>query len=478
MANYDTDSAIVDSVKFAKLVTQTYGRSSLTRNAKDTVAQYPVIFSADIPTEDAVIVAKALEAQYAALLISIISASSDYDRSRYKNPVDYLKVFYNNSNTPPIFASIDSEIPTGAVLEAAIVYPDMDRHVPTRVAMECWIDTDIQFNSSRLNASYQPAYHTQSVMESVVSNLRNISTPAMEAASDTDEFLNAIGAGRANRVNSDDYGVPSKNTTTNRTTIKGKTQVDDQGRAVIDSRTGKPIKVDETRTEVSRSSSASTGVQSYANYNDKLGNMAPTMINVQLNSHHGNAPVITHNVVMGVKAMVRSVPQDLMISNLAEGVNDTRKMFKFIKWTEGEYKLIRSLILGIDDAKAAAASNRDMKHWLEGLKRRKRADTLSKLSTGFPIPPMTTIIATSYEVAKVYEMTGLDLSDAFNAMKLISKYYLLGFGIYDSESGKIKAIFDGDTAFSINTISGLKGKQQKEQDLVQYAQFIRAAGRM
>ena len=478
--NIKVDEAIVDSVKFAKLIGQTYGRSSLTRNAKDTIAQYPVIFSADIPTEDAVVVAKSLEAQYAALLVSLVSVNSDYDRSRFKNPSDYLKTFYNNKNVPPILMSMDAQLPDDEFIgefavESATIYPDLDRLIPSHIAMECWADSDDQFNQTSINSCYRPESWTQKAMEQVVGKLRELHMPAMEGT--VDEVLNNMGVG-SNRYNGDDVGAPTKADRVSRTEEKGVYQTDEKGKVVVDPRTNKPVRVTKVTDNKVLRAPAATGAQGFNTYNDKLGSMAPTMVNLQLTSHHGNAPVITHNVVVGVKAMVRTVPQDLMISNLAEGVNDTRRMFKFIKWTEGEYRFIRDFILGIDEAKLNASSNRDMQKWLSGLKRRKRADLISKMTTGMPLPPMVTIVATSYEIAKVQEMTGLDLNDAYNAAKLISKYYLLGFIIYESESGRIKAIFDGDTNFSVSTISGLKTKQQKDQDLVQYAQFIRAANRM
>lgn len=475
--NFNTDQAIVDSVKFANLIKNTYKRSSLTRNAKDTVAQYPVIFSADVPTDDAVVIAKSLEQQYAALLISVISANSDYDRSRFSNPSEYLKSFYNNANVPTILMAVDSQM-NGALMdcdqfaiETAVSVVNADKLVP-ELGMECWIDSGAQFNQNSLNASYRPERATQKVMESVIENLRKIHMPAMEAPIDE-----VLGGMYANTTNKDSVGAPTKADKTERTIERGRIQRDEDGNVIKDAK-GRPMTENVTKENKLTRAPAATGRAGLMSGFDRLGSMAPTMIDVQLTSHHGNAPVITHNVIVGVKAMARSIPQDLMISNLAEGVNDTRNMFKFIKWTEGEYKFLWDFVLGVQNAKAQAASNRDMQHWLKGLQRRKRSDLLNKMGHGMAMPPMTTIVTTSYEVARVAELTGLDLNDSFNAAKLISKYYLLGFVIYESETAKIKAIFDGDTNFSVSTIAGLKSKQQKDTDLTQYAQFIRAAGRM
>ena len=143
--NFDTDQAIIDSVKFANVIRQTYGRSSLTRNAKDTIAQYPVIFSASIPLDDAVIVAKALELQYAALLISVISANSDYDRGRYNNPSEYLKNFYSNrdsalTNIPGMLPIVESQLPvdnTSNTVESTLCRSYNDVLVAPEVTLGC-----------------------------------------------------------------------------------------------------------------------------------------------------------------------------------------------------------------------------------------------------------------------------------------------------------------------------------------------------
>lgn len=478
--NFDTDQAIIDSVKFANVIRQTYGRSSLTRNAKDTIAQYPVIFSASIPLDDAVIVAKALELQYAALLISVISANSDYDRGRYNNPSEYLKNFYSNrdsalTNIPGMLPIVESQLPddfTNYSVESTLCRSYNDDLVAPEVTLECWLDSEIQFDQTFLNHAYRPETATQKAMEAVVENLRKLHTPAMEAPIDE-----VLGKYKSRGVNTDDLGSPVKAGEKTRVVDRGKVQVDKDGNVVRDAK-GKPYRYNEEKESKEIRRPAVTGMQGLSQYSDKLGNMAPTMVNVQLVSHHGNAPVITHNVVVGVKAMIRLVPQDLMISNLAEGISDTRGMFKFIKWTEGTYKFLRDFVLGIDNAKAEAASSRDMKNWLQGLKRKKRANLISRMMSGTPMPPMTTIVTTSYEVARVAEETGLDLNEAFNAVKLISKYYLLGLIIYEPETGNIKSIFDGDTTFSSSTVSGLKTQQQKELDINSYSKFLRAAGRM
>lgn len=479
MATKEIEQSVYDTLKFAKLVKQTYGKNSLTRAAQDSIAQFPVIMSADIPLDDATIISKALEAQYAALLVTVISARSDYDRSQYSTPVDYLKTFHNNSNFPVLFRTLDSMLPENVHLddcavESAVTMHELEKLVDPDIVLESF-SNDV-YEESTLNHSYRPEYTTQKAMESVVQNLRELHRPAMEDHST--DFMNAYGVGNASTLTKDGVGAPTKNATRERTIRKAVPQYDpNTGRPLLDAR-GKQIKVDVVDEKDNVRVPTATGKQEIVR-NDKLTALEPTLINLQLTSHHGDsANIITHNLVIGVKAKTSMVPQNLMISNLADGVSNSNGIFRIIRWSEGELHFVRDLILGIDHAKKGAAGTRDMQNWLAALKNRKLSDAISKFVSGRGNPPMTTIVTTSYEVAKVAEMTGIDLNEPYTAVRLLSKYYVLGLIIYDTDTGKVKSIFDGDTNFSVTTISAMKTKQQKDMDLMQYSQFIRAAGRM
>lgn len=476
MANPTPDKAdqavrgTVDTIKFARMIKQTYGRSSLTRDAKDMIAQYYCLFSSGIPLDDQVIIAKGLEAQYAALLVAMVSARSHFDRAKYDTPVDYLKNFHDNSNIPTLFMSIDSQLPDDNQysLESAVMFPKMGHLVPTNVVMECWDATNDRFNTAKLNDSYHPEATTQRAMEQVVNNLRKIHKPAMEGA--YDDIMGM--AGLAGSASKDDVGAPGRAYTYE---YKRETKKDASGKVVRDSN-GRPVK--EMVLQTSNRTPSTTGKQEIAKNNAQMSMIAPTLINLQLTSTHGNEPAITHNLVMGVKAMARTIPQEYMISNLADAAKGSRKIFSFIQYTEGERRLIADMIFGVRDAKEMAVGNRDMRYWISALKRRKYADAIGKIMTGHGLQPLATIVCTSYDVAKVMELTNVDLNEPYNAAKLLNKYYLLGFIIYDPESGRLKSFFDGNTDFDVTTISSLKNKQQKDTDLMQYSQFLRAAGKM
>ena len=462
----NAEKELSTAVSFAKLVKQTYGRNSLTRASQNSIAQFPVIMSADIPLDDAMIIAKGLEAQYAAMMVGVISMHSDYDRRKYPNPGDYLKTFHDNSSIPAMFRSMDSQLEGATAIEctvASAILTDMGKLVPKEVVMECWGNDDgissAMFNGASLNAKYTPHAYTQGVMESVVGDLRKLHAPAMEA--DGSIMDTAV---RMNRpVSNDSLG-------------NGKFRSDSSHERKVD-RNGNLVVNDKT----SRSGDArGTGVQKLAEKNQRMmADLEPTLINLQLNSHSGNGQVITHNVVYGIKTKVQAIPQQYIIEGLVGGVKGSRRIFDFIRWTEGDFKLIRDGIFGFDRAKTDAVANRDIRTWLDAIRVRRRNDGYSKALSGQGLPPITTVVVSSYEVARVAEESGFDLSEPFVAAKLIKEYYMLGFIIVDTETGMLSCMFDGDTKFFQTSVSALKQKTKSsnETDLTQFAAFMRAMGR-
>ena len=469
--NGNTEQQVADAVSFAKLVKNTFGRSSLTRMSQSSIAQFPVVMSADVPLDDAMVIAKGLEAQYAAMLVGTISMNSDYDRKKYPNPADYLKTFHDNGNIPDLFRSMDSQLEGAMAIECSVATAtlyDLGRLTPKEVmeaVTECWgnTQTDVSpFNTGSLNATYTPHAHTQAVMESVVHDLRQLHAPAMEASGgsfmDTVRDYNKHGTVSPDNLGNAEQRVSPKSVKT--------TGPDGKDRFVV-------------RTEMTRKPQI-TGKQEIVKNQKAMADLEPTLINLQLNSHAGgNGAIITHNVVFGVKTKVQAIPQDAIIEGLIGGAKGSRKIFNFIRWTEGDYRLVRDGIFGFDRAKTDAVANRDIRDWLNAIRARRRSNGYAKALTGQSMPPITTVVVTSYEIARVAEATGIDLSQAFNAAKLIYEYYMLGFIIVDTETGTLSCMFDGDTKFFQTSVNALKQKQKSsnETDLTQFAAFMRALGR-
>lgn len=474
-----------DAIRFAKAVSMVTSRSSLTREAKNNIAMYPSVMSADIPVDDAATLAKGLELHYASLLVSVISSNSTFDASRYSGPLQYIQAkFHNNSNIPALLkAGIESQLPDDFApmsFTAAMASADASRVVTPDFVLECWLGSDCYFNLNVLNHEYHPASATQQVMESIAADLRKLDTPAMEAGGS--DYIERIG--HAPGMNGQ-HGVGRE---TGRDTSRKFIRATDEngkdlGRREIRRRYDETGTLqEETITDAPVVREVENVVRSYREtgtqkgiVNSKLSGMEPTMIQLTLTGTTENV-VTTHNIVMGVKVMVQQVQTDVMVSNLVQGVSGSRAMFSFIKWTQGQLSFIKDFIFGVSNAKEAAVSNVDMKRWIGALKRKKQSNFLSRVATGDGIPPTTTIVLTAHEAARVLSMTGVDLNEPLHAVKLLNAYYILGLVIIDTANGQVKMLFDGDTRYTVTSLNALKGKSSKDTDLSTFISIVRAAG--
>ncbi len=511
---------INDALQTAKVVKQTFSRNSLTRMAKDSIFQFPMIMSANIPTEDAVVIARAYEAYYAALMVSVISMNSDFQRERFANAADYLRTFHQNNDIPNLFLSANSET---ATLEATTIH-GYEKYIPEDVIMECWNSPADVFNTERLNSMYTPTTNAQRALEAYAEQIRMMHIPAMEADSSgyelvqdstgkviggysratgefnpnlTKEDFMAKNAGKSsdsqdptvqyllspkgrNRMN-DGRPIGSPTGSSRSTTVikDGVPIYYSDGTPVTKKdRHGKdvPVTVQVKTIEREDKSARVTGQQAIVR-NQSLTALEPTLINLQLTSSDKGGPIITNNIVIGIKAMIHQVNTDLMVSNLIDGCNDAQGIFtKFINWSEGTMRFVRDLIFGVRDAKENARADKFAQKWIRTLQRRKTSNMISKIGGG-EVLPNTTIGTTTEEVSRVAAACGVDLSEAYSALRFLSQYYLLGFFIYDFNTGSIDVIFDGDTKFSTTSVRNMKSKTSKDLDITSFLEVMKIMGR-
>lgn len=86
----------------AKTAQSYYRKNSVSALARDLVLQYPVLISADIPYDQAVTLSKALEIQYAALQIMVLSADTAFgvDPSSNAGVRDLISRYHSNNDRP------------------------------------------------------------------------------------------------------------------------------------------------------------------------------------------------------------------------------------------------------------------------------------------------------------------------------------------------------------------------------------------
>lgn len=408
----DLDNTMKDvrtAVNTGKVVAKFVSNTSITKLAKDSIFQFPVIISSSIDNDEIFVMAKALERNYASMLLSVISMSSYIDLTKYGKDnylVKYLKKFHSNSD-------IGSEIlPAGesVAIESANIIDD-DKIFAVDMPSLC--DSVYEAcDMTSINDIYRPFKRTTRILED-----------AMEARTVTIGNTKLKNADEIAKLNEEKY---------------------------IDN--GKVLRrgAEKGRNEITNSS--------------YMTDMTPTMINVSFVADAtGKGDTWTQNVTIGVKAMVRMAKSGVVINNMVDAFKD-RALFTWIKWTNGEINAAE-LLFGVSKAlqDGYAAGKKD--NWMKRLKGRKHMQGVNKL-IGRQLLPNASVIITESEALAIQQDCGVDPHNPADATKMMNKYFMLAFGIYDTESKLLDIIYDGESQFSSYSIRELVAKNKKDTNLL------------
>lgn len=397
------------AVNTGKVVAKFVSNTSITKLAKDSIFQFPVIISSSIDNDEIFVMAKALERNYASMLLSVISMSSYIDLTKYGKDnylVKYLKKFHSNSD-------IGSEIlPAGesVAIESANIIDD-DKIFAVDMPSLC----DSVYEACdmiSINDIYRPFKRTTRILED-----------AMEARTITVGNTKLENADAIAKLNEEKY---------------------------IDN--GKVLRrgAEKGRNEITNSS--------------YMTDMTPTMINVSFVADAtGKGDTWTQNVTIGVKSMVRMAKSGVVINNMVDAFKD-RALFTWIKWTNGEINAAE-LLFGVSKAlqDGYAAGKKD--NWMKRLKGRKHMQGINKL-IGRQLLPNASVIITESEALAIQQDCGVDPHNPADAAKMMDKYFMLAFGIYDTESKLLDIIYDGESQFSSYSIRELVAKNKKDTNLL------------
>ena len=397
------------AVNTGKVVAKFVSNTSITKLAKDSIFQFPVIISSSIDNDEIFVMAKALERNYASMLLSVISMSSYIDLTKYGKDnylVKYLKKFHSNSD-------IGSEIlPAGesVAIESANIIDD-DKIFAVDMPSLC--DSVYEAcDMTSINDIYRPFKRTTRILED-----------AMEARTITVGNTKLENADAIAKLNEEKY---------------------------IDN--GKVLRrgAEKGRNEITNSS--------------YMTDMTPTMINVSFVADAtGKGDTWTQNVTIGVKSMVRMAKSGVVINNMVDAFKD-RALFTWIKWTNGEINAAE-LLFGVSKAlqDGYAAGKKD--NWMKRLKGRKHMQGINKL-IGRQLLPNASVIITESEALAIQQDCGVDPHNPADATNMMNKYFMLAFGIYDTESKLLDIIYDGESQFSSYSIRELVAKNKKDTNLL------------
>ena len=401
------------AVSTGKVIAKYVSNTSLTKLAKDSIFQFPVIISASIDNDEIFVMAKSFERSYASMMVSVISMSSYIDLNKYGKEdylVNFLRRFHSNTNIGGnIIASESISISDANILPQENV-------VGINVAA-LWDSVYESVDNTSINDMYRPFKRTTRILED-----------ALEAGT----FAKTITIGNTSIDNADTIAKTGQ-----------KNVVNDEGKPIRNSKSDKFNQV----------------VKS-----DYMTDMAPTMINVTVVADAtGKGATWTQSVVLGIKSMVRMVKSGVMVNNMMDAFKD-RGLFKWLSWTKGEISTAE-LIFGAGKAMQDGYAAGKGDNWLKLLRERKMAQGINKI-LGKRLLPNASIVITESEALAIKEATGVDPHNPANVQKMMNRYFLLAFGIYDTENKLLDVMYDGESQFSTESIRELAAKNKKDTNLL------------
>ena len=440
---FKTATRVKDFSKLAK-------RNSIMKMAAPAIYQYPILMSSEIETPVAMAIAQAYQQTYASSVVTAYSLNPVMSLKDYREPSDFVKKFHSNDVIPTNVRAAANVIgvtdlnglESAAELEFdvadATITRNFSKEVLESLSTYAWDRVEDYVDNESLNNIYRPYDRTKRILSEKVDSLKAANE---DFKSSFDKLSNFI------------------------SDVNDSVTADDAERSNYALNCG---------TQERR---FTNGVVR----KDRLDAMEPTMVNVQIVCHGDNKTQsnlqFTQNLVIGVKAMVRLVTSDLMVASMVEACKDTNVVFKFLKWTKGERKTL-DFVLGISKAKKKAlAKNAKMEiKILEQSRKRGKAGVLKRALKNEVLPTLS-IVLTTYEVERIKEICGVDLTDLKQAIKLMNKYYLLSLAIYDPTQNTLQTMFDCDDDWSFVSIANMKTMIDKVTDIMNQNETAKILGR-
>lgn len=476
LVNIDAGSVDVKAASYLKRAKTAQGiaklasRKSIMTMAAPGLYMYPVIMSGGIETNKAMEIARAFQLTYASSVATAYSLHGDMDRADTPQLADFVQKFHQNdpklinanlnaaANALGIESYHDEFLHDHDVSVESANYltnsiSDVDMYL---LDLAAWESVEDGLVMESLNDIYRPYNRTRKILEDKLQTIKDTKEKiATEAGGVFDK------AGQA---------------------------FDNIGGAIDDMANGKN-KSSHNATGISRNVNVPKNFNEVKRVDPKqMTNLEPTLVNVQVIAHGGKKSAGTrdasgsnaqsvHNLTLCIKAMPRIVNSSVMIASMIEACQGSHGIFKFLKWTKGEKKTLDK-ILGISTAKQKAIEKNAKQEvkFLEQSRKRKSKGLIGRFLRN-EVLPTTTVVITNYEAEKIKEACGVDLNRYEMAAKLINKYYLLGFCIYDTEQETMKTLFDADSDWGLTSFQSMVNANNSAKDALNQNEVLRIFGR-
>lgn len=206
----------------------------------------------------------------------------------------------------------------------------------------------------------------------------------------------------------------------------------------------------------------------------KANELVPTTLAVTLNVKDEGNFGGSINFVLGIKTVMHPITSDEMIRNLVLACKNSSSFFKFIKWTTGEIKFVKDLLLNITDIRTDVLNTMSKKEsgWFTALKKRRLTSGFKRMVTRKGLLPNASVTVTMDEVQIIRSQYGYDLTDPKLVIKIMQEYFLLSFVIVDSSQELAMFLFDGENHFQTMSFTGLERENNNKNDFKEIYKMI------
>lgn len=401
-----------------------YSFTSASKAASKLVAIFPVLFSTNLGRDTMVNISKMVERKGCIILQLALMASNKSDA---ESGIEYLRKFHQNIDTGNMsYSEFIGALKTQADnLNESDTYivPKKDINHLLRMINELGLDLyDNSYRSVSLN-DYQ-------ISESDINNGRY------------EVSLRYI---VEDKKDGDNKSSKNKNHTTviNNYYSSNKNNKDEKSNKKDDEKVKK-----QTSLTNSNSRKVVNKMPEFTQQDLKKSNEAvPSLLTIKfIDTKNDNAET---SFLIGVKSKAIAANSVEIIRKIVNDNNDNKGLINLIRWSTGELKLVKDLILALDRNKDDIIYGRTKgskeKLWKTLQSRAMKSKYyLSRGKVNYA-SAITTVVITSDDADYLYKEYNIDIYNVANAKRFMDSYNLLGFIIADDSTEMMKVLYDGDS---------------------------------
>lgn len=422
---------------------------SLLSRSRDLIATFPMIVSSSISDDVAGMLARAMEAEYASLLVTVISADDVVDVGARGTKADVLMRHHSNTQIgfrPSVrnaLSGIGAMAFSGALAEAARamgtdkVIMDKEKYEEDRKrtikALRSPSKEDDAEEADRLEKE------TDKVGEAHKARLKEAIAEACRLLQVPFGFLDESPA--------DPFGLQESkgNKATQKYKVANKKNGRDGGGNDPDDEDQ-----DDRRKFEKKPKSTDNTFGGFKNQADKkVTEKAPTMVEVEVH-YKADGVIKSATLLFGVKVVIHYVESSEMKYYVSEAATTRNPFFRGIQWTTGEIRFWKDLVFVVDSMKRDAVlssreGSRSAAKWWARLRSLSATSRLRNFFLDRKILPNVTLVMSEEEQEDLKRESGVDLRSGKEASRLCQAYYLLRL-IVANEAGEYASFFDEDSS--------------------------------